>query len=507
MNDNIQSKILTFLNNIEREIPVNSWKVGDRNIWPLIRITMSFDLFLLEDFSPNNQISKYRGFYSKFFKVIETTFAGIFNFFKDFSNNDLSNSKIDVLYLINSSTRYYKLNNKWYNPFSDPFYSLLNKASIKQRVIELTSDFQYRIPRYRKSKLIQLDFFIIQFKALLLSKFSKIDFKKFEGLEILNKNVKEKFSEYNKFDESYFNSRIIAFELYRKYYLRKLRKWQPRVIVCHGFYSPDVLALISASKQLKIKTIEVQHGVQGKYHLAYSNWINIPEEGYELFPDVFWTWTQSEKKNIDSWLLNTTEHKAIVGSNPGLFILDRDGNDSSIGISNSISAFLQTKPASKNIIFTVQAFFELPDFLISIIRNNRSWNWWLRIHPQYSDTKKPLIEKFESLKCTNVIIEEAGLFPLTELLKFMDLHITEFSSSVIEAKSLGVNSVVINDKGKNLYSEYIEEGNVIFADNETDLYNAIFKLTYNKNKNQCNEFEIFKNAIELEITNEVKLNV
>jgi hypothetical protein len=258
---------------------------------------------------------------------------------------------------------------------------------------------------------------------------------------------------------------------------------------------------------LKIKTIEVQHGVQGKYHLAYSNWNNIPKEGYELFPDVFWTWTQYEKKNIDSWLLNTSKHKAIVGSNPGLFIIDRDGNDSSIEISNCILAFLQSKPASKNIIFTVQAFFELPDFLISIIKNNPSWNWWLRIHPQYSETKKPLIEKFESLNCTNVIIEEAGLFPLTELLKFMDLHITEFSSSVIEAKSLGVNSVVINDKGKNLFSEYIEEGIVNFADNETDLYNAILKLTDNKNKNQNNEFEIFKKAIELEIINEVKLNV
>jgi hypothetical protein len=445
MKDNIQSKILSFLNKIEKDIPVNTWKVGSRNIWPLIRITMAFDLFLVEDFNSNNQIAKYRGFYSKFVKVFETFLLGIINYFRDFSKNDFSDSKIDVLYLINSSTRYFKLDGKWYNPFSDPFYSIINKHNIKQRVIELTSDYQYRIPRYRKSKLVQLDFFIIQLRALIISKFKKIDFKKFEGLDLLNRNLSSSFSKYKKIDENYFNSRIIAFELYRKYYLRRLKKWQPKVIICHGFYSPDVLALISAANELNIKTIEVQHGVQGKFHLAYSNWNNIPKEGYELFPDLFWTWTKSEQNNINQWIQHNAKHKVIVGSNPGLYILDEFGNDTSVEISKSIKKVIDSRPSSKNIVFTVQAFFELPDFLINIIKVRTDWNWWLRVHPQYSETKQPLIDKFEKLKCKNVIINEAGLFPLTELLKFMDLHITEFSSSVIEAKCLGKGSVVIND--------------------------------------------------------------
>jgi hypothetical protein len=504
MNDNIQNKILLFLNKIEKDIPVNNWKIGSRNIWPLVRITMAFDLFLVEDFNENNQITKYRGFYSKFLKVLQTAFLGVLNYFKDFSKNDFSNSKIDVMYLINSSTRYYKLNEKWYNPFSDPFYSILDRENIKQRVVELTSDYQYRIPRYRKSKFIQIDFFIIQFKALILSKYRKIDFKKFEGMDILNAKLAATFSKYKKIDQNYFNSRIIAFELYRKYYLNQLKKWKPKVIICHGFYSPDVLALISSANELNIKTIEIQHGVQGKYHLAYSNWNNIPKEGYELFPNVFWTWTESEKRNIDTWILNNDKHKVIVGSNPGLFILDENCNDTSIEIANSIKSILKLKPAHKNVIFTVQAFFELPQFLIDVIKNNKDWNWWLRVHPQYSETKKPLIEKFEYLKCTNVLIEEASNYPLTELLKFMDLHITEFSSSVIEAKSLGVNSVVINDKGKNLYSEFIEQGDVRFADNVADLQIAIESLTSNKATDTNIEFEKFKNAIQSEIVDVVK---
>ncbi len=507
MKDNIQSEILSFLNKIEKEIPVNNWKVGNRNIWPLVRITLAFDLFIVEDFNSNNQIAKYRSFFSKLLKVVKTIFIGFLNYFKDFSMNDFSNSQVDVMYLINSSTRYYKVDGKWYNPFSDPFYSIINKQNIKQRVVELTSDYQFRIPRYRKSKFVQLDFFLIQFKALIISKFRKIDFRKFEGIDILNSKLSSTFLKYKKLNEHYFNSRLIAFELYRKYYLKALKKWQPKVIVCHGFYSPDVLALISAAKELNIKTIEVQHGVQGKYHLAYSNWNNIPVEGYELFPDVFWTWTESEKKNIESWLQTNTKHKVIVGTNPGLFILDERGDDTSIEISNKIKSFINSKPAEKNIIFTVQAFFELPEFLINTIVNNSNWNWWLRVHPQYSETKKPIVEKFESLGCKNVIVEEAGAFPLTELLKFMDLHITEFSSSVIEAKSLGVNSVVINDKGKNLYSEFIELGEVKFAGNETDLFDAIKSLSNSKQTSIINEFEKFQTAIQEEIINDIVRNV
>lgn len=506
MKDNIQSKILSFLNRMEQDIPVNTWKVGSRNIWPLIRITMAFDLFLVEDFNSNNQITKYKGFYSKFIKVLETFLLGVLNYFKDFSHNDFSNSKIDVLYLINSSTRYYKLEGKWYNPFSDPFYSIIDKSNVKQRVIELTSDYQYRIPRYRKSKLIQLDFFIIQFQALIISKFKKFDFNNFEGLELLNRNLQLTFTEYKKFDENYFNSRIIAFELYRKYYLKRLKRWQPKVIVCHGFYSPDVLALISAASELDIKTIEVQHGVQGKFHLAYSNWNNIPTEGHELFPDLFWTWTNLEKNNINQWIQNNDKHKVIVGSNPGLYILDEFANDTSFAISDSIKKLIESKPAAKNIIFTVQAFFELPNFLVNIIESRPEWNWWLRVHPQYTETRQPLIDKFNNLKCENVLINEAGLYPLTELLKFMDLHVTEFSSSVIEAACLGKNSVVINDKGRNLYVDYIEQGEVIFADNEIDLANAIEKLTINTSQIIESEFHKFQDAIQSEIINEVILN-
>jgi hypothetical protein len=57
-----------------------------------------------------------------------------------------------------------------------------------------------------------------------------------------------------------------------------------------------------------------------------------------------------------------------------------------------------------------------------------------------------------------------------------------------------------------LYSEYIEQGDVIFADNEIDLLNAIEQLTINSSNSIENEFEKFQNAIESEIINTVILN-
>ena len=56
------------------------------------------------------------------------------------------------------------------------------------------------------------------------------------------------------------------------------------------WYTTETMGICAAARQLGIKTIDIQHGKQGKYQAMYSGWTTIPESGYSLMPDKFWCW-------------------------------------------------------------------------------------------------------------------------------------------------------------------------------------------------------------------------
>jgi hypothetical protein len=502
---NIQSKILNFINRVESDIPVSKWQINKIKIWPYIRIQMACDLFLKEDFSENNQVTKYVKVHKKIFGIVRTSCEAIVNYYKDYSKNDRREDEIDVLYYICASTRFFKINNKWYNPYSDTFYSIINKYGIKQRVLEVASDFQWRIPRFRESKFIQLRFFFYQLKALAYSKYTSLGVDKLEDLGSLDTMLMETFRKYQKLDDLYFNSRLILLTLYRNYYLKKFKKWKPKVMVCSGYYSLDVLALISVCNELGIRSIEVQHGVQGNFHFAYRDWSIIPDEGYQLFPNIFWTWGSTEKANIDSWLKGNKHHVAVVGGNPCLYILDENGADSTLIMHDEIQQLFKQTPSDKNIIYTLQSFYEVPENIVNAILSTPNWNWWLRVHPQYSETKSAIVQKFRTLGCKNVFVEEAGIYPLKVLLQYMDVHITEFSSSVLEAWALGIPSVVISDRAVNLFADLIEDGFVKYAVSAEEIIQDVNGFSQ-KSKSSGEGLGVidFENAVKKYIIDHIK---
>ena len=54
------------------------------------------------------------------------------------------------------------------------------------------------------------------------------------------------------------------------YYKAILSKIIPRVVFLTCYYSPDNMGLIYVCKTLKILTVDIQHGDQGKYHSMYN---------------------------------------------------------------------------------------------------------------------------------------------------------------------------------------------------------------------------------------------
>ena len=76
--------------------------------------------------------------------------------------------------------------------------------------------------------------------------------------------------------------------LIRKKYYKKMLKNRFKCIV-HGFnYWHAGMALISAAKELGVPTMELQHGLADKNHVAYNFLDSSLENDY--FPDFFFTW-------------------------------------------------------------------------------------------------------------------------------------------------------------------------------------------------------------------------
>ena len=87
-------------------------------------------------------------------------------------------------------------------------------------------------------------------------------------------------------------------------------------ICTSNYYSLDSMALILAGHRLGIPTINIQHGVQSKTHPAFTRWLNIPRNGYEILPNEFHCWDPLSSDIIWDWAKTTNKHSSKVVGYP-----------------------------------------------------------------------------------------------------------------------------------------------------------------------------------------------
>ena len=96
--------------------------------------------------------------------------------------------------------------------------------------------------------------------------------------------------------------------------LSQHKKLKEIYVTC--WYLPDMMGICAAASKLGIRTIDIQHGKQGKYQAMYSGWTNIPSNGYDLMPEKFWCWGKPSCNHILDSSPNRTKHIPFVGGYP-----------------------------------------------------------------------------------------------------------------------------------------------------------------------------------------------
>lgn len=476
--------ILDFFSAMERDLPIDTWTIDGLHLWPLVRIPLAFELFALVECRPDNQITKYQGRLARGWQILSASVRHPYVRWCDRDHNATNQSQADVVFLVCSTTRFFQIGGRWYNPYCDSFIPHLRQQGLSTLVIETTSDTHYRIPRYRHSMLVQGRLFRRQIWTAIAETLRPTaeQVRRLPGFTHLAHAVTRHFPWSRGLQAQAVARRLRYVVTVSRLYTTLLQGCAARVSLNDGYYSLETMAFIWACKQLGIATIEVQHGVQGPLHFAYRAWLKIPAAGYELLPTVFWCWGPEEYQYLLSWCTaHLHAHRPFVGGNPTLHIAPEPDDALAFAPVFQRPASLAASAdhdAGCDILFTLQAFFTLPAFLFEAIQSSpASWRWWFRVHPQYWQTRTKITQILKQRALdSRVNIEAASDLPLVFVLQHMTVHITESSSSVLEAEALGVPSVVISEAGKILYADLIATGFVRFAARASEVLQAIAEL-------------------------------
>lgn len=471
-------KINSVFDIIEQEIAVSSWEMDGLKIWPLIRNNHWLYLLSQKVFTSNNQIALNNNVTHQVKKIVSAGLSFARAKRTDKSNNDQIR-KTDLLIAVAASTRFFKVDGAWYTPYSDSLIKHFREENIDSLVLEFASDGRCLLPRFAPSVFVQNQSYYLSILAKLRGKLNFPVLKEhLDGWDDFLAIIDRELGADCRPHINTVRTKARQILLHEQWFNKILQKTKPKVVIVGFSYcSADAMGLIRACRKLGILTIEIQHGVQGSEHMAYHHWAGLPEQGYDTLPDIFWTWSEDEKKYIDSWANSRPNaHRAIVGGNPCLHIYDQQGSYNPHFNQTSVK---KTEKQQLNVLFTAQAFEHLPDFFIEAIRQTPNWKWWIRIHPQYWEMEKPLRKQLEANSLANAAISTSSELPLIRLLEQCDVHVTEFSSSVLEAQSCGVASVVIHHSAVNLFKELIASEYAVYADS-TELLLSSIKLQEKK---------------------------
>lgn len=456
---------------MEDKYPVDTWKINDVHIWPIIRTQLFLHLVeKIEPYSksksannPTIQLSS-----NPLIKRIQTSGR-----FKKYQAKKILNKLHNVDLLFSSASIYRStFKGESYDKFADPILDQVNRSGVivehspshlfnkeiahkKERVFYLTDAMDYILKSSERKERIQKE---KRFQLELWERFIN----ELKEIEIVQSYLP-------KLEEKELDKLINRFEDFKAMYAEILNRTQPKLVFSICYYSFPVFALNHVAKSMGIKTIEIQHGPQTTEHLAYASWSKVPKEGFNTMPEVYWNWDEHSNNIIDQWTSKTKSHRNIVGGNPWInFHRNAQGENQNI-----ILYSLQNQ--------TLEHLF--PDEVVDAIKNVKGYEWWLRLHPRQTESRAEFeifLKEKGILDLVNFI--EATQLPLPTVLNKSKLHITNFSGCTLEASEFGIPTILIEERGLNAFKELVEEEKAFYCSDLKDLTLMIQKLLSTEKK-------------------------
>jgi hypothetical protein len=455
-----QSAVMDLINELEERFNVDRWTVNDLHVWPYLRIKLSFDLFSACHAGHEPARGRLSVLADHATTVLKDTARFCYASLADHQKSLWPRRHADVV-LVSDGSLFRLPNGTWFDRFCDPLAEHLADHGLTSFRIDRSRG--YQIPRYTPSLLIgpYLD------GIRTMGVFAPPSFQASDALA----------REYPAFCD-FLNGRWPAI---RQPGLDKVRKTirtigmmaqlhrtlllciSPSIVFVVSYYDTEGMALNLACSQLGLPSVDIQHGLQGDLHVAYGRWNKVPDAGYALLPSVFWCWSEDEASAISKWSSRVAgRHRPIAGGN--LWLSDcREGRGAQIAeYDRVVLARLSARPGAVNILVTMQPDpvddRTLEALLTAIQAGPPHLRWWFRIHPCMLKQRGRIRDLLAHRGVGDSNLDLATDLPLYTLLRHMDLHLTHSSSTVIEAESFGVPSIIISEYGAEFFPSQIASG-------------------------------------------------
>lgn len=276
-----------------------------------------------------------------------------------------------------------------------------------------------------------------------------------------------------------FDAMARAVSMMAKLIQRRMQTEPLRAVFLVGFYDVTGYAFTLAAARASVACVDVQHGVTGPHHLAYTPWpvLHQPGFGWHLLPTRFWSWSTADTALINHWGQHSQPARhAVCGGHPFLQAWTSGSMKLPADMQDQLNRLLLAAQDRPRVLVTLQPGLTHPEALAPLLQ---AWSlrprvsWWLRLHPM-ALAEGPAIQALaqaHGLECFD--IETATSLPLPALLAQAHVHATHSSSTVIEAQTVGLSSVVWSEYGAELAQAQVTEGAATQAKDGASLVAAL----------------------------------
>lgn len=230
-----------------------------------------------------------------------------------------------------------------------------------------------------------------------------------------------------------------------------------------SWYFPDMMGICAAASTLGIETIDVQHGKQGKYQAMYSGWNKIPDEGYDLMPDVFWCWGQTSCNHILTSSPSRRTHLPFVGGYPWIDYYKKHLMPDSCKPSGERPVVLVTLQPPQGLNTE-----RIPNFIVDFLLSADAKDVYFifRLHPNDKTGARYCRKRLDQVSAEIYSIDR-GSRNLYDVFCLASYHITAYSSCCYEAKVFNIPTLLYGSESQEIYRDEIRDN--IFAWTNSDV--------------------------------------
>jgi hypothetical protein len=468
---------LELLTRWERELPVTTWTVDGLRVWPLLRIRIAAQLTQTKPHAAGyGPLARVRIAAGAVLTPLRQAWHQRSAQKRDRGHELSVLDRADALFLTHTTCRQ-RLGDAFYDVFCDPLIDVLERDGRRALVLESapgSSDF--RVPRWRQSHFIETEQRWLAARSLLTS-----------GLGATHQEVKLPQFERLAADLSQRGLLAAAPSLQRlkrwsarlqrlaAYFEAILRTTIPRVVFSVTYFSDAGMALNLAARRAGIPSVDIQHGVLAE-HSAYAGFAALPAQGYELLPEVFWTWSEKDAAVIRGWQAPAEHaHRAIVGGQP--WACAWQAEDLPRRFASRLDAILP-RDSERVVLVTLQWDEGLSPLMRSVLAQaDGRLHFWIRLHPHMTlDDRAEIAAWCARSPKLKFHLDEPSELPLPLLLRATHVHLTRFSTVVIEAAAAGVASVVLDRNAVDLFAEAARAGYMIYESDPHAILQRLSKL-------------------------------